>query len=237
MPPMGIWHPPPSAATSARSASSAASGVGVVDLRDDCAASTASSLRISMAMMPWPGAGTHSSSGTSRRDPGGEPQSPQAPRRPARADRTRPHPACAGVYRDSRARLQTRRPGTACAAARCGGRCPCRCAPGQSQVDPRIGWRFLRRRQNTSASGGSSRSSTAPTSRPSGSTAGMSLLLCTARSISPPSSASSISLTNSRLPPISESGRSCRRSPEVLMTTMSHATPPADWMRSATSRA
>ena len=55
----------------------------------------------------------------------------------------------------------------------------------------------------------------------------MSLLLWTARSISPRSSASSISLTNSRLPPTSESGASCSRSPDVLMTTMRHGGPPA----------
>ena len=53
----------------------------------------------------------------------------------------------------------------------------------------------------------------------------MSLLLCTARSISPASSASSISLTNSRLPPISDSGASASRSPDVLITTISQATP------------
>ena len=64
-----------------------------------------------------------------------------------------------------------------------------------------------------------------------GQTAGMSLLLCTARSMSPPSSASSISFTNSRLPPTSESGASCSRSPEVLMTTMRHGGPPASAMR------
>ena len=44
----------------------------------------------------------------------------------------------------------------------------------------------------------------------------MSLLLWTARSISSSSSASSISLTNSRLPPTSESGASCSRSPDGL---------------------
>ena len=87
---------------------------------------------------------------------------------------------------------------------------------------------------STTASSGSSRGSTAAIVRPSGSTAGMSLLLCTARSISPLSSASSISLTNRRLPPTSDSGASCRRSPDVLMTTMRHGGPPAAAMRAAT---
>ena len=54
----------------------------------------------------------------------------------------------------------------------------------------------------------------------------MSLLLCTARSISPRSSASSISFTKSRLPPTSDSGASCSRSPDVLMTTIRHGGPP-----------
>ena len=48
----------------------------------------------------------------------------------------------------------------------------------------------------------------------------MSLLLCTARSISPASSASSISFTKSRFPPISESVASASRSPDVLMTNV-----------------
>ena len=77
----------------------------------------------------------------------------------------------------------------------------------------------------TTASRGSSRGSTAADRQPLGQDAGMSLLLWTARSISPASSASSISLTNSRLPPISDSGASASRSPDVLMTTISHSTP------------
>ena len=87
---------------------------------------------------------------------------------------------------------------------------------------------------STTASRGSSRGSTPAIASPSGSTAGMSLLLCTARSISPRSSASSISLTNSRLPPTSDSGASCSRSPDVLMTTMRQGGPPAAAMRAAT---
>ena len=55
----------------------------------------------------------------------------------------------------------------------------------------------------------------------SGSTADMSFALCTAMSTSRARSASSISLTNSRLPPVSQSGASCSRSPPVLMTTIS----------------
>ena len=89
----------------------------------------------------------------------------------------------------------------------------------------------------TTASSGSSRGSTPPITRPSGSTTGMSLLLCTARSMSRPSSASSISLTNSRLPPASESGASSIRSPDVLMTMMRQRGPPAAEILDATARA
>ena len=114
---------------------------------------------------------------------------------------------------------------------------------GDQVVDGAAGWRGRwrdgRRREpstagNTIASSGSSRGSTAAICRPSGSTADMSLLLWTARSMSPPSRASSISLTNSRLPPISESGASCSRSPEVLMVTIVQGGPPAAAMRAAT---
>ena len=80
---------------------------------------------------------------------------------------------------------------------------------------------------NTTASNGSSRGSTAAIVKPEGSTAGISLLLCTARSMSSRSNASSISFTKSRLPPTSDSGASCRRSPAVLMTMMRHDRPPA----------
>jgi len=41
-------------------------------------------------------------------------------------------------------------------------------------------------------------------------------------------------LTNSPLPPISESGRSWSRSPSVLITTMWHGGPPAAAIRAAT---
>ena len=90
---------------------------------------------------------------------------------------------------------------------------------------------------NTIASRGSSRASTAPTFKPSGRIAGMSLLLWTARSISSRSNASSISLTNSRLPPASESGASCSRSPAVLMTVMRHERPLVSRSRAATASA
>ena len=64
----------------------------------------------------------------------------------------------------------------------------------------------------------------------------MSLALCTATSMALSSSASSISLTNSRLVPTSDIGADCSRSPVVLMMTSSTSTP-ADSSRAATVRA
>src|SRR5262245_52296626 len=89
----------------------------------------------------------------------------------------------------------------------------------------------------TTASNGFSRGSTPAIARPPGSTAGMSLLLWTARSISRRRSASSISFTNSRFPPTSERGASWRRSPLVLIVTIWHGRPPAASRRAATVRA
>ena len=59
---------------------------------------------------------------------------------------------------------------------------------------------------------------------------------CTARSISPASSASSISLVNRPLPPTSASGRSWMRSPEVRMTHTSTSCRPAPCAASRRSR-
>ena len=71
------------------------------------------------------------------------------------------------------------------------------------------------------ASRASSRGSRAAMTRPVRQPAGMSFIEWTARSIAPASSASSISLVNRPLPPISASGRSRTRSPVVVMTTIS----------------
>ncbi len=49
----------------------------------------------------------------------------------------------------------------------------------------------------------------------------MSFIECTASWMSPANSASSISLVNSPLPPISDKGRSRTRSPVVVITTIS----------------
>ena len=94
---------------------------------------------------------------------------------------------------------------------------------------------------STSASHGVARGRNAAMTSPGGSTTGRSLVLCTARSIDPASSASSISLTNRRLPApssgvVSASGAALARSPDVRMTTISLGSPRAS-SRRATSRA
>jgi hypothetical protein len=59
--------------------------------------------------------------------------------------------------------------------------------------------------------------------RPAGCQAGMSFIECTARSIVPAMSASSISLVKRPLPPTWASGRSCTASPVTRITTMAKA--------------
>ena len=83
------------------------------------------------------------------------------------------------------------------------------------------------RRRPTTASRGSSRSGTAASTRPSGSSVGRSLRLCTARSARPSSRASSISLVNRPLVPTLASGTSVILSPVVLMISMRHSWPSA----------
>ena len=214
----------------ARSASSAAAAARVVDGVDRCAARASSPARISIATMPWPGAGTHALERQRERDARREAEPAQAGRGQhqrivlAGVELAQPRVEVAANRREARAA------GTAASAARRAARC-------SVPIDgdwPSAATSSLERRRcvrprldagSTTASRGSSRGSTPAIARPSGSTAGMSLLLCTARSISSLSSASSISFTNSRLPPTSDSGASCRRSPDVLMTTISARRP------------
>ncbi len=75
------------------------------------------------------------------------------------------------------------------------------------------------------ASRTSSRGSRQRIARPAGSSVGMSFMECTAMSISPASSASSISLVKRPLPPASASGRSWMRSPVVLIARTSNVEP------------
>ena len=88
----------------------------------------------------------------------------------------------------------------------------------------------------TSASRGSPRVGSAARVRPSGVRAGRSLAECTAMSARPSSTARWISLENTPLPPMTDSGTSVRRSPSVLTGTISISSPgcaprsnPATW--------
>ena len=92
-------------------------------------------------------------------------------------------------------------------------------------------------RGDTSASRGSSRSMTAASTKPSGSSIGTSLSECTARSAWPASSATSSSLTNRPLPPTFESARSRIWSPCVVMPSRSTLRPKRCWSRSRTCSA
>ena len=133
------------------------------------------------------------------------------------------------------------RPRAACAAAcrrcRAGPRCRGRAASrgagrgGAGWWCPRAHRRAALRAAGpttrSSASRGSARSSTATRPRPSGSTVGTSFRLCTARSTSPASIASSISFRKAPLPPTDSSRRSCIRSPVVVMTRGGRSCPSA----------
>ena len=143
--------------------------------------------------MPWPGAGTQRSIGTSA-----EIRSPNPSRfNPAAASTS----ASYSRRRGRRSLLSTlpRTPskrafGASAQLARRGGGW---CHPRRWQAVG-TGHQALCAFGNTIASRGSSRGSTAPIVRPSGRSTGMSFALCTARSTWPASRASSISFTKTR---------------------------------------
>ena len=234
--PIGVWQPPPSASTTARSASSAAAAAGVVDRATTARARASSPSRISIATMPWPGAGTHASAGSVSEMRDAEARAAAARPRPARAHRTRP----SSSLRSRVSRLPrigaNRAPGNS--------RAQLRDAPHAARADRR---RLARaRRSSSSIDVGRLRPARVAPLRaarprradpraaarrrsPGRRAAPPACPCCCGRRgrSSPRSSASSISLTNSRLPPTSESGASCSRSPDVLMTTMRQGGPPA----------
>ena len=242
--PIGVWQPPPSASTSARSASSAAlaprSLIGATAASHGVVVRRGSRWR----RCPGPAPGRRRSSGSANEIRDVESEPAQAGRRQHQRIVARRRRACAAACRgcrgsasNARAGKQPRQLRDAPHAARADRRRPAR-AQRVRCLDRRLGdrpravrpTRAARPRRADPRAAARRRSS-----RPSGSTAGMSLLLWTARSISPRSSASSISLTNSRLPPTSDSGASCSRSPDVLMMTIRQGGPPASAMRAATA--
>ena len=242
--PIGVWQPPPSAATSARSAVERSRRRCVVDPLD-----TASLIRRVVAR-----------ESRSRRCPGPAPARRRRPASTARcATRSR-----AGVSPGGRQhqrvvracvelsqprveiaadRRETARSETAASAARCGARCRCRStASAPSDGHERVGRcsRAERRgvrlgcRQHDRVQRVFARQH-AGDRQPLGQHR-RHVLAAVHGEVDRRrrSSASSISLTKSRLPPISDSGASCSRSPAVLMTTIRQVGPPAAAMRAAT---
>ena len=223
-----VWQPPPSAATTRAFGVERRAGVRVVD-RAPRSVRRVVVARISTATMPWPGAGTHDRRANRRRDARAE----------ARAAAGRPPPAPARRIlppSSLRSRVSTL-PRIGANARRGKSACSCamrrtlpvpmvadvaRAARSRCDVDVVVApadWRAARsRRADLRAA------DTAAIARPSGQDDRHVLALCTARSMSPRSSASSISLTNRRLPPISDSGAVLQPVAGVLMMTISAAT-------------
>ena len=189
--PIGVWQPPPSASTSARSASSAAPSPRSSIAADRCAhaASSLADLDRDDALARR----RHARRRRQRqRDARREAEPAQAGGGQherivlAGVELAKPRVEIAADRREPRAGKQPRQLRDAADAAGADRR---RCARA-SRSSPRstpadVQRRIGRARGSTTASRGSSRGSTAAIARPSGSTAGMSLLLCTARSISP----------------------------------------------------
>ena len=233
--PIGVWQPPPRAVTSARSAVSATAASAVVDRRH----------RASCVVVFRPNLHRYDTL-SGRRHAGGCGQGHRDPRREAQPSQSRggenerivlalvelakPRVEVAANRQEASVRKQPRQLRDAPHAARADrGRRP------QSAIvtavvdivesgspDPALAGSGAPPRR-----AGLPAATTAAIVRPSGSTTGMSLLLWTARSISPRRRASSSSLTKRRFPPASESGASCRRSPEVLIVTSRHVRPVA----------
>src|ERR671923_808167 len=205
----GARHPPPIAATHARSASTRRR----VSASSACSTAPSSPARTCNASAPCPASGS-SSSGSNRR-----PISASRPRRSS------PHAASTTASRPRSSRFRSRvsmlprrgsmlSPGSSARswARRRIDAVPTR-MPGRTSDAPQ------------SASRGSSRSRYAPTASPSVSVEVMSLAECTATSIRPSSSASSSSLTNTPREPISPNGRVRSRSPAVVTGTSANSSP------------
>ena len=181
--------------------------------------------------MPCPGAGTHASADSNAEMRSLVPEAPEAgggehervelagvelaqPRVEIAADRREP---CAREQRAS--------------AARSAGRCSCRsAAPSPDRSNRRLSRAAIAGPAPFAPAARARRAHPRAAARrraPDRRAAPPACPCCCARRgrSSPASSASSISLTNRRLPPISESGASASRSPDVLMTTISQTTP------------
>ena len=218
MAPSGSWHPPPSAVTTARSA---ATRRRARDRSSGCD-------RIARRPRPPPDLDRHDTL-TGRRDArvdrdGGrdtrpEAQPPHARARPGRARRSRRRRACAAACRRCRESVRTwrgRKQRRSCAMRRtllvpiAGASPRCASAASKSPTLVPVGEHQRVARILARQHGGDRRD------RPAGRRTCPSRCGRRGRCLRA-SSASSISLTNSRLPPASDSGASCSRSPAVLI--------------------
>ena len=176
------------------------------------ARTSASSSRHSSAIAPCPGAGTNGAGSRTSVDLARAAEPDEARPWPAGSRRSRPRAAGGGACPRCRAGPRAARSGRS--AWTCARRrrlvVPTR-APAGSSARPPPAPRRARRAGRRAP--GSRTSAQARRAAPSGT----SFRLCTARSTSPASSASSISLRKAPLPPTVSSRRSCTRSPVVVM--------------------
>ena len=215
--PIGTWQPPPRAPSTARSAMHRRAGFRRDRAGGRCARRRPASSRVSIASAPWPTAGHIDIDGQDF----GDALLPAQALQPGRGQHNRivlpfgqlPQPriqiAAQRLHRRSGPQRQQLR--------------------GAPQ---RTGPHLARPRRDSRArlpDQGIARVLAQPAPRrcpdPAGSSVGRSFMLCTARSTSPVSSASSISFVNSPLEPTFASGTSVILSPVVLMISMRQACP------------
>ena len=216
--PSGTLQPPPSASRKARSAS-IARAVGAWSSGATASRTAASPSRHSSAIAPCPGAGTNCRGSRASVTSAARPSRV----RPAIASRiASKRPSRSRLMRVSTFPRRSMRTTSARAARTSAWR--------RRLVVPTLapaGSSASRGPEERRASRGSARSRIAHSERPPGSTVGTSLSECTARSTSPASIASSISLRKAPLPPTESSRRSSSRSPVVVMTRSSISCPRA----------
>ena len=226
---IGLWQVPPSPASSARSAMTAARD-GAWSIAASRSRTRSSPARHSIPIAPWAGAGSHSwaSSGVPT------PLSPSRDRPAAASSVTSASPAASRANRvatlpRNSTTLQSGRAWSICAARR-GALVPTRapCGIAMMLAAP------------TSTSRTSSRGRIAAMVSQSGRSVSTSFIECTDASIRPSRSQPSSSLVHSALPPISAKGRSSTLSPLAVTGTSSTAAsshPCAAHRRSRVSRA
>ena len=171
-------------------------GVGMIDLRQQLARARIVDARLDRDRA-LPDRRQKLARRRAARSPCRRARAASARRAPARSRRPRRRRACAAASRHCRAARTSTDPAAAASP------CACRRSDAVPTTAPCGRSRKLAALRLMKASRTSSRGRHAASISPSGSTVGMSFAECTARSIVPASSASSISLVNSPLPPAS----------------------------------